>query len=55
MDEEQDFALGRAGREMLLAIHEHLKQELARLQDVIMKVREGRSTAAEARSHLNTN
>ncbi len=54
MDEEQDFAVGRAGQEMLLAIDEHLRQELARLQDVIMEVREGRSTADEARSHLNT-
>jgi hemerythrin-like domain-containing protein len=54
MDEEQDFAVGRAGQEMLLAIHQHLRQELSRLQDVIMEVREGRSTAAEARSYLNT-
>jgi hemerythrin-like domain-containing protein len=54
MDEEQDFAVGRAGQEMLLAIHQHLRQELSRLQDVIMEVREGRSTAADARSYLNT-
>jgi hemerythrin-like domain-containing protein len=54
MDEEQDFAVGRAGQEMLLAIHQHLRQELSRLQDVIMEVREGRSAAAEARSYLNT-
>ncbi len=54
MDQEQDFAVGRAGQEMLLAIHQHLRQELARLQDVIMEVREGRSTAVEARSYLNT-
>jgi len=54
VDEEQDFAVGRAGQEMLLAIHQHLRQELSRLQDVIIEVREGRSTAAEARSYLNT-
>ena len=54
MDEEQNLAVGRASQEMLLAIHEHLRQELARLQDVIMEVREGRSTATEARSYLNT-
>lgn len=54
MDEEQDLAVGRAGQEMLLAIHQHLRLELARLQDVIMEVREGRSTASEARSYLNT-
>jgi hemerythrin-like domain-containing protein len=53
MDEEQSLDVGRAGQEMLLAIHQHLRQELARLQDVIMEVREGRSTAAKARSYLN--
>jgi hemerythrin-like domain-containing protein len=54
MDDDQNLDVGRAGQEMLLAIHQHLRQELARLQDVIMEVREGRSTAAEARSYLNT-
>jgi hemerythrin-like domain-containing protein len=54
MDEEPDLDVGRAGQEMLLAIHQHLRQELSRLQDVIMEVRTGRSTAAEARSYLNT-
>jgi hemerythrin-like domain-containing protein len=42
------------GQQMLLAIHEHLRQELARLRDVIQEVRDGRSTAAEASSYLNT-
>jgi hemerythrin-like domain-containing protein len=54
MDDEQNLDVGRAGQKMLLAIHQHLRQELSRLQDVIMEVREGRSTAAEARSYLNT-
>jgi hemerythrin-like domain-containing protein len=54
VDEEEDFVVGRAGQEMLLAIHQHLRQELGRLLDVIREVREGRSTAAEARSYLNT-
>jgi hemerythrin-like domain-containing protein len=54
MDDEQSLDVGRAGQEMLLAIHQHLRQELSRLQDVIIEVREGRSTAAEARSYLNT-
>jgi hemerythrin-like domain-containing protein len=53
MDDEQDLAVGRAGQEMLLAIHQHLRQELGRLQEVIMEVRAGRSTAAEAQSYLN--
>jgi hemerythrin-like domain-containing protein len=54
MDDEQNLDVGRAGQKMLLAIHQHLRQELSRLQDVIMEVGEGRSTAAEARSYLNT-
>jgi hemerythrin-like domain-containing protein len=54
VDEEQEFAVGRAGQEMLLAIHRHLRQELAHLRDVIEEVRTGRSTAAEAQSYLNT-
>jgi hypothetical protein len=54
VDEEQEFAGGRAGQEMLLAIHRHLRQELAHLRDVIEEVRTGRSTAAEAQSYLNT-
>jgi hemerythrin-like domain-containing protein len=41
-------------QQMLLAIHQHLRQELVRLQDVIQEVREGHSSAAEARSYLNT-
>jgi hypothetical protein len=54
LEDEQDLAVGRAGQEMLLAIHQHLRQELARLGDVIQEVRAGRSTAPEARSYLNT-
>jgi hemerythrin-like domain-containing protein len=54
MDEEQNLDIGRTGQQMLLAIHEHLRLELSRLHDVIAEVREGRSTAAEARSYLNT-
>ena len=50
---EQGLAIGRAGQQTLLAIHEHLRQELAKLREVIHEVREGRSTSAEARSYLN--
>jgi len=50
---EENLDAGRAGQEILLAIHQQLRQELARLQDVIVGVREGRSTASEAR-YLNT-
>ena len=53
-EEEGSPAVGRAGQEMLLAIHQHLRQELARLREVIDEVRAGRSSAVQARSYLNT-
>jgi hemerythrin-like domain-containing protein len=53
-EEEEKFAIGSSGAQMLLAVHEHLRQELAKLREVIQEVREGRSGAAEARSYLNT-
>jgi alkanesulfonate monooxygenase SsuD/methylene tetrahydromethanopterin reductase-like flavin-dependent oxidoreductase (luciferase family) len=52
-EDDERLSVGRAGQRTLLAIHEHLRQELARLQEVIEEVREGRSTAADARSYLN--
>src|SRR5579859_5893139 len=52
-EDDPRLAVGRAGQQTLLAIHEHLRQELARLQEVIEEVREGRSTASDARSYLN--
>jgi hemerythrin-like domain-containing protein len=39
---------------MLLAVHQHLRQELAKLRDVIQEVREGRASATDARTYLNT-
>jgi hemerythrin HHE cation binding domain-containing protein len=51
---DEDLEVGRASQEMLLAIHQHLRQELVNLRDVIEEVRTRRSTAAEARSYLNT-
>ncbi|SRR6266849_4255187 len=51
---EENLDAGQVGQEMLLAVHQHLRQELVQLQDVIEEVRTGRSTAAEARSYLNT-
>lgn len=44
---------GQAGQQMLLAIHQHLRQELAKLREVIDEVRAGRSSAVQARSYLN--
>jgi len=52
-EDDGRLAVGRAGQQTLIAIHEHLRQELARLREVIEEVREGRSTAADARSYLN--
>ncbi len=54
VEDEQKLAMGRAGQQTLLAIHQHLRQELANLREVIQEVRGGRTTAAEARSYLNT-
>jgi alkanesulfonate monooxygenase SsuD/methylene tetrahydromethanopterin reductase-like flavin-dependent oxidoreductase (luciferase family) len=54
VEDEQKLAVGRAGQQTLLAIHQHLRQELSNLRDVIEEVRGGRTTAAAARSYLNT-
>jgi len=53
-EEEQVPAVGQQSQQMLLAVHQHLREELAKLRGVIEEVREGRSSAAEARSFLNT-
>jgi Luciferase-like monooxygenase/Hemerythrin HHE cation binding domain len=54
VEDEQKLTIGRAGQQTLLAIHQHLRQELSNLRDVIQEVRGGRTTAADARSYLNT-
>ncbi len=51
--EEPISGVGRAGQQMLLAVHEHLRLELAKLREVITEVAEGRASAAQARSYLN--
>jgi Luciferase-like monooxygenase/Hemerythrin HHE cation binding domain len=51
--EERVSAAGRAGQQTLLAIHQHLRQELWKLVDVMTQVAEGQTSAAEARSYLN--
>jgi alkanesulfonate monooxygenase SsuD/methylene tetrahydromethanopterin reductase-like flavin-dependent oxidoreductase (luciferase family) len=53
-EDESRPALGLAGQQTLLAIHEHLRQELTKLREVIQEVRAGRTGAAQARSYLNT-
>jgi hemerythrin-like domain-containing protein len=52
-EEEPNVGVGNEGQQMLLAVHQHLRQELAKLRDVIQEVREGRASATEARSYLN--
>jgi alkanesulfonate monooxygenase SsuD/methylene tetrahydromethanopterin reductase-like flavin-dependent oxidoreductase (luciferase family) len=52
-ENEERLAVGRAGQQTLLAIHQHLRQELTRLREVMVEVRDGRTTAAAARTHLN--
>lgn len=54
VEDVQKLAVGHAGQQTLLAIHQHLRQELSNLRDVIEEVRGGRTTATEARSYLNT-
>ena len=41
------------GQQLLLAVHAHLRAELAQLQDVVGQVRAGSAAAGAARSHLN--
>jgi hemerythrin-like domain-containing protein len=54
IEDEKSVVIGRAGQQTLLAIHQHLRQELTKLREVIEEVRDGRSTAADARSYLNS-
>jgi DNA-binding SARP family transcriptional activator len=44
---------GSAGAQTLLAVHEHLRQELDQLREVLRQVADGRATVAGARSHLH--
>jgi alkanesulfonate monooxygenase SsuD/methylene tetrahydromethanopterin reductase-like flavin-dependent oxidoreductase (luciferase family) len=46
-------ATATAGQQTLLAVHEHLRQELDQLRDVLAQVAVGRTSAAGARSHLH--
>jgi hemerythrin-like domain-containing protein len=44
--------VGSEGQRALVAIHDHLRQELAQLRDVLAQVAAGRTSAVEARSYL---
>jgi hypothetical protein len=46
-------AVGRQSQETLLAVHEHLRQELAQIQAMAGQVAEGRLEPAAARSLIN--
>jgi hypothetical protein len=52
-DAEVTFA-GRRSQETLLAIHDHLRDELAKLQDLVDQLRIGTLSPAAARSHVAT-
>jgi hypothetical protein len=52
-EDQERLVAGHAGQQTLLAIHQHLRQELARLREVVVEVGEGRTTAEAARSYLN--
>jgi hypothetical protein len=49
---DEGGSIGAEGQRTLLAIHNHLRQELARLRDVIDQVAGGLTSPAEARSYL---
>ena len=53
-EREDQLAVGREGQQTLLAIHNHLRQELAQLRHVIGEVKDGRAGAQEARTYLNS-
>jgi alkanesulfonate monooxygenase SsuD/methylene tetrahydromethanopterin reductase-like flavin-dependent oxidoreductase (luciferase family) len=44
---------GSAGQQTLLAVHQHLRQELDQLRGILGQVADGRASAASARSHLH--
>ncbi|MBX6371495.1 MAG: LLM class flavin-dependent oxidoreductase [Acidothermus sp.] len=44
---------GQRGVQTLLAVHRHLREEFARLRDIVEQVEQGAMTIARARSHLN--
>jgi alkanesulfonate monooxygenase SsuD/methylene tetrahydromethanopterin reductase-like flavin-dependent oxidoreductase (luciferase family) len=46
-------APGSAGQQTLLAVHQHLRQELDQLREILGQVADGRASAASARSHLH--
>jgi hemerythrin-like domain-containing protein len=53
VEQEPVSAVGRAGQQTLLAVHDHLRRELEQLRTVGEDVARGRMSAAAARSHLN--
>jgi hypothetical protein len=52
-EQEPVSPVGRAGQQMLLAVHAHLRQELDQLRAVAEDVARGRLSAAAARNHVN--
>lgn len=52
-DGQAPTAVGEASQQALLAVHQHLRDELERLRGVVAEVAEGRSSPEAARGHLN--
>ena len=46
-------AVGRAQQELLRQVHDHLRQELARIREAVAQVAEGESDPAAARAVIN--
>ena len=53
-DEDRPVSVtGQQGQQLLVGVHNHLRQELEQLRQVVRDVVQGNSSAAAARSHLN--
>ena len=46
-------AVGRQGQQLLQTVHQHLRQELSQLKNVVEQVEQGVLDAGAARSHIN--
>jgi hemerythrin-like domain-containing protein len=52
-DEQRVSVAGQQSQQLLLGVHNHLRDELEQLRQVIRDVRRGAAEPAEARSYLN--
>ena len=55
-DDEIDpdsFAAGRAQQQLLRSVHQHLREELQQIRDVVAQVVDGETDISAARHHIN--